>query len=67
MLKKLQNESQTDRFIRILLAVFLAGVSYIFTTGTLQVILYLVSFVLLFTGITGFCLIYKLFGIRTNK
>ncbi len=67
MLKNLQNESQADRLIRIVLAIFLAGVSYLFTIGLLQVILYIVSFILFITGVSGICLIYKLFGIRTNK
>lgn len=67
MLKNLQNESKTDRLVRIVLAVILALVTYLFTTGVLQIVLYVASFILLFTGVTGFCLIYKLFGIKTNK
>lgn len=66
-MKKLQNESQADRAIRIIVGAILALASYLYAAGTLQVVLYVVAFILLATGITGVCLIYKALGIKTNK
>ena len=66
-LKKLQNESQTDRIVRFLAGLVVAFASYSYFTGLLQLVLYIVAVILLVTAITGFCLIYKLVGISTLK
>lgn len=67
MLNKIQNESEIDRIIRIVLGVILAIAAYIFLTGAAQIVAYIVAFIALFTGITGFCLLYKLLGFSTLK
>jgi hypothetical protein len=67
MCKKYQNESQADRIIRFVLAIILGFIGYGLSGGTLQTVLYVLAFIALFTSITGFCLIYKIFGISTLK
>ena len=61
-----KNVGQSDRVIRIILAILLAIVGYYYTTGFLMYAAYLISFVSLVTGITGFCPLYKLLGVDTN-
>ncbi len=63
----MKNESGLDRIIRVVLAVvfFVLG-AYVFT-GVLSVVAYVLAVVMLFTAITGFCLLYKIFGINTDK
>ncbi|HNU96608.1 MAG TPA: DUF2892 domain-containing protein, partial [Candidatus Magasanikbacteria bacterium] len=41
--------------------------AYTSFVGPLAWFLYVVSIILLFTAITGFCGVYVLFGINTNK
>jgi hypothetical protein len=67
MLKKLQNESMLDRSIRIILGLIIAIISYFTLTGVLQIAAYVVAAILIFTALTGFCLIYKILGISTLK
>ncbi len=62
------NESGLDRIIRVLLGIALlvlnvAGV----VTGTLGTIFIVVGVLALFTGALGFCPLYALLKIRTNK
>ncbi len=61
-----RNESRADRMIRAVLGVIfiIGGVAL---TGPLSVVLFVLSAVMLFTAGTGFCLLYKLFGINTCK
>jgi len=67
MLKKYQNESKNDRIIRFILGIILGVISYTMLTGIIQVIIYAIAIVLIFTAISGFCLIYKMFKINTIK
>ena len=66
-MKNLQNESVRDRIIRVVLGIIGVVAAYSFTTGIVQTILYIIAVILLITGFTGICLIYKILGIRTNK
>ena len=62
------NTSGADRIIRIILAIALGALYFTNTvTGTLGIILLVVGIVFLFTAFVGFCPIYKLLGISTNK
>ena len=63
----MKNESGLDRIIRVVLAVvfFVLG-AYVFTS-VLSVVAYVLAVVMIFTAITGFCLLYKLFRINTDK
>jgi len=61
-----KNEGALDRTIRAILGVG-AGVGAIFTSGTLQIILGIISALMIITSITGFCGLYALLGINTCK
>ncbi len=62
-----KNESDVDRIIRAVVGLLLATASFMYLSGWLQIVAYVLAVILLFTAITGFCLIYKLFGIGTLK
>jgi hypothetical protein len=63
-----KNVGLTDKWVRIIIAVVilvLYGTDLI--VGTLAMILLIIGIILLFTSLIGFCPIYTLFGINTNK
>ena len=62
----MKNESNIDRIIRAIVGVILITVGYS-VSGYLSIVLYIVGIIALFTAITGFCLLYKLFGFSTKK
>ena len=62
-----QNENTTDRIIRLVAGVILLAAGLYFTSGTLAIVLDTLGVVALFTAATGFCLLYKLFGLSTKK
>jgi len=63
-----KNESNLDRIIRVVAGVILAGLYFTGTvTGTLGIIFLVLGVVLFLTGIIGFCALYSLFKINTNK
>ena len=61
------NEGVWDRAIRILLSVALAYTAWMLWPGTLSAVLFVVAAVALATCISGWCLLYALFEISTNK
>ncbi len=65
------NESPVDRLIRAILGVILLAASILylgaFKGNVLGIIIFIISLILLFTAATGFCLLYKIFGISTLK
>ncbi len=62
-----KNEGDTDRIIRLIVAVALAAVGYFLLNGTLQIVFYVVAVISLFTALTGFCGLYTLLHINTCK
>ena len=63
-----RNESNLDRIIRAILGVVLLVVGiWGGLQGALPVVLIVIGAVLLFTAITGFCLIYRIFNYSTKK
>ncbi|MEI8360521.1 MAG: DUF2892 domain-containing protein [bacterium] len=62
-----QNENLTDRLFRGLLASLLLLGGYYWFGGAVQIIFYVLGAVMLFTAATGFCALYAIFGIDTNK
>ncbi len=63
-----KNVGTTDTIIRLLLVV-LIGILY-FTDvigGTLAIVMGIIAVILLLTGLVGFCPLYLLFGISTDK
>ena len=67
-MKGFSNESTVDRIIRVVLGIVLVylGLGGM-TAGTLAVILAIVGVVLLITGIIGWCPLYAVLGLRTNR
>ncbi|HNZ01180.1 MAG TPA: DUF2892 domain-containing protein [Anaerolineaceae bacterium] len=62
------NESMTDRIVRVVLGIVLLVLGWGgIVTGTLGVIFKWLGFIPLITGIVGFCPLYALFKIRTNR
>jgi ammonia channel protein AmtB len=66
----MRNEGTLDRVIRLIVGVALLYVGFLhkqWITGTLATVLGVVGVILCITSITGFCLLYKPFGIDTRK
>jgi uncharacterized membrane protein len=61
------NESSTDRVIRGVVGIVLLAAGWLVGPGVLQIVLFVLGAVALFTAATGFCLLYRLFGIATNR
>ncbi len=60
------NEAGWERVARIALGVALLVVGFAILDGTAGVIVGIVGFVPLLTGLSGWCPLYSLFGFRTN-
>jgi len=63
----IQNEGEVDRVVRAILGVILLLVGFNVGSGVWSVILYVLGGLMIVTSLTGFCLIYRLMGISTNK
>jgi len=61
------NEGETDRIIRSIIGVLLILIGYSVGVDYWQIAFYILGGLLLITGITGFCLIYKILGVSTNN
>lgn len=63
-----RNMGSADRFIRALIAV---GIAILYFTGvlsgTLALILGIIAIIFLLTSLTGLCLLYIPFKMKTNK
>jgi hypothetical protein len=63
-----KNVGTVDQVIRILIAVIVSVLFFTHVvTGTVAVILLVLSGVLLLTSVFGFCPLYALTGLRTKK
>jgi len=62
-----QNESKLDKNIRLTIGVIALSLGIFTLNGTLQIVALAVGALGIFTGLTGFCLLYKLLGIKTSK
>lgn len=65
-MKSFVNEGASDRWIRIVLGIILLAAG-IMTSHALSILLYVVGAVALLTGVFGFCIIYRLFGVNTCR
>ena len=65
--EKWRNESAADRVLRILLGVVAGVIGYTIAGGALQIVLYVVAAIAVFTGLTGFCILYLPFRINTRR
>lgn len=61
-----QNESSTDRIIRIVIGIIALGIGLYSLTSIAQTIAYIIGAVLLITGLIGFCGLYALLGMSTS-
>jgi hypothetical protein len=61
-----RNESTADRAVRAIIGAALLALGLI-TGGILKWILLAAAVIAVFTAVTGFCGLYKLFGISTYK
>jgi hypothetical protein len=62
------NEGATDRIVRLIVGVVLIIIGWsVLRNGTLGIILDVIGVILVITGITGFCVLYKVFGMNTLK
>jgi len=64
-----QNMGTADRVIRIIIAAVLAGLYFsgVVTNSTVATILWVVGIVFIITSAIGFCPLYTIAGLRTNK
>lgn len=62
-----QNIGLLDRVLRVFVGVALIALATLVANGIVQSILIILSLPLLFSGITGFCPTYTLFGISTAR
>jgi hypothetical protein len=62
----MQNESGLDRVIRVVLGVF-ALVSSFWLSGIPQIVVFVLGAGLFVTGITGYCGLYALLKVKTNR
>ena len=62
-----RNIGPADRAIRAVVGVFLAVAAFFVGAAWLQIALWVAAGILLFTALTGFCLLYVPFGIDTNR
>ncbi|MDP1620649.1 MAG: DUF2892 domain-containing protein [Candidatus Moranbacteria bacterium] len=62
-----KNESGVDRIIRAVAGIALVAAAFLLEANGFTVALYVVGIVLIVTAMTGFCLLYKIFGIDTNR
>lgn len=62
-----QNESNLDKNIRLGVGSVALLLGIFAFSGTIQIVALVIGVLGIFTGISGFCLVYKLLGIKTNK
>jgi hypothetical protein len=65
--QELKNESVIDRLVRLFIAEVLFLGAYFWVGGMWQLVLYVAGTIGLMTAVTGFCALYKVFGMQTCK
>jgi F0F1-type ATP synthase assembly protein I len=61
------NVGGMDRAIRIILGIVLLVVAYLWLSGALMIIAYIVGAIALITGLVGWCCLYSVLGVNTCK
>jgi uncharacterized membrane protein YcjF (UPF0283 family) len=62
------NESSLDRLVRVVIAVAAVAGGIVVGTGTLMSwVLFAVAAIMLVTAATGFCPLYRVFGVSTCR
>ncbi len=63
-----QNEGAMDRIIRVIVGLLLIGIGWLgLANNALGISLETLGVILIITGVTGICMIYKLFGNFSTK
>ncbi len=64
-----RNEGKVDRIVRVILGIVLlyVGIVPMGLSGIWSYVVVLVALILLVTGLSGFCGLYSVIGIKTNK
>ncbi len=62
-----KNEGKSDRVGRVILALIFLILAWFWLSGVLQIVFYVLGFIMLLTAITGFCALYKILGLNTNS
>ncbi len=63
-----KNMGTTDKIVRVLLAVIMAGLYFAnIISGTLGLVLLVLAIVFMLTSLVSFCPLYAIFGINTCK
>jgi len=61
------NESSRDRLNRAIVGVIVLIVACFMLTGWIKIVASAIGIICIFTAITGFCALYKVFKISTKK
>ncbi|MBM3695375.1 MAG: DUF2892 domain-containing protein [Actinobacteria bacterium] len=64
---RLRNEGIWDRVLRVTVGIALIVIGFAVLDGTAGLVVGIVGFVPLLTGLVGWCPLYSLFGIRTCR
>ena len=59
------NQNKAERILRILVALILLPAPFVLAQGIYTYILTTVGAILLFNGVSGACMTYKMFGVNT--
>jgi len=62
-----KNEGGIDRIVRVIVGIILIVSAFRMEANGLTVVFYVVGVVAIITALTGFCALYKPFGIDTRK
>jgi hypothetical protein len=62
-----KNESTIDRWIRAIVGLVALYVSYTQLSGGWAIFGYVIGIIAIVTALTGFCYLYKIFGVSTKK
>lgn len=67
MIKVSRNESDLDRVLRLIIGISFIMLSLLNTSfdNTIRILFFVIALMLVFTSLTGFCGIYRLFGFST--
>ncbi|MBP9760402.1 MAG: DUF2892 domain-containing protein [Candidatus Pacebacteria bacterium] len=64
-MQKIRNEHTIDRLLRVLVGTALAIIGFFWFGGTSQIVFMVFATILILTGLTGFCALYKVLGVNT--
>jgi len=62
-----KNESGTDRIIRLVVGVILILLAFKTEPDKWTMVFYVAGVIAIITAATGFCALYKIFGVDTSK